>query len=92
MDIHSVDKKSCIGDWLEYTTPGEIWGRGFRMCNATRLNTTYLIGNSLELHFRADTMYESRGFWIKYEGNFHQIMIINTLHLTSTNVHHILDI
>ena len=74
MDIHSVDKKTCIGDWLEYTTPGEIWGRGFRMCNATRLSTTYLIGNNLELHFRADTM------------------IINTSEVTSTNVHHILDI
>ena len=53
---------------MEYATPGVMWGQGVRMCKAANLNKTHLIGSHLELHFRADSMNESRGFWIKYEG------------------------
>ena len=77
IDIHSVDKTRCIGDWLEYTTPGVMWGDGVRMCNATQLNKTHLIGGNLELHFRADSMNESRGFWIKYEGMLKTVLFRN---------------
>ena len=68
IDVHSVNKTKCVGDWLEYATPGVMWGQGVRMCKAANLNKTHLIGSNLELHFRADSMNESRGFWIKYEG------------------------
>ena len=53
---------------MEYATPGVMWGQGVRMCKAANLNKTHLIGSHVELHFRADSMNESRGFWIKYEG------------------------
>lgn len=68
MKVHSVKDDECVGDWLEYTSPGEVWGRGIRLCDAKRANTTYIVKNNIELHFRADSKRESRGFWIRYEG------------------------
>lgn len=69
MNIFTPEQQDdCLGDWLEYTLPGQTWGAGFRMCDAAKLNKTYLISNNIELHFRADSQDEARGFWIKYEG------------------------
>ena len=54
-----------------------MWGQGIRMCNATELNKTHIIEGNLELHFRADSMNESRGFWIKYEGMLKTVLFRN---------------
>ncbi len=68
MELHSVERNKCIGDWLEYTLPGQTWGTGVRMCNSSAMNQTHILEDNIELHFRGDSDVESRGFWIKYEG------------------------
>ena len=70
LELEGYSSGVCLNDWLEYTLPGQNWGSGHRLCYNDLHNSTSIIAPSIQLHFKADTKKEARGFWLQYQGKW----------------------